>query len=82
MNCSIGYTERVTKRLVDIDDALLERARAVAGATTIKATVALALQRLVDQDQALLHVERLREPGALDWDLIEQARSPRATVDG
>lgn len=72
----------MTKRLVDIDDALLERARAVAGVATIKATVTMALQRLVDQDQAIHHVERLRESGALNWDLIEQARAPKATVDG
>lgn len=74
-----GYTERVTKRLVDIDDELLEKARAVAGAGTIKGTVAVALQRLVDQDQAVLHVKRLRRRGALDWDSIEQARSARPT---
>lgn len=79
MNSGFGYTERVTKRLVDIDDELLEKARAVAGAGTIKGTVAVALQRLVDQDRAVRHVKRLRRPGALDWDSIEQARSARST---
>jgi Arc/MetJ family transcription regulator len=79
MNPDSGYTERVTKRLVDIDDELLEKARAFSGATTIKGTVAVALQRLVDQNQAILHVKRLRQRGALDWDSIERARSARST---
>jgi len=79
MNSDSGYTKRVTKRLVDINDELLEKARSFSGATTIKGTVAVALQRLVDQDQAILHVKRLRRRGALDWDSIEQARSPRST---
>lgn len=82
MNPPFGYTSQMTKRLVDIDDALLERARSVAGVGTIKATVAMALQRLVDQDLALHHVERLRKPGALNLDLIEQARTPEAAADG
>jgi len=68
----------VTKRLVDIDDELLERARAVAGAGTMKATVEIALRRLVDHDTALRHVARLRKPGALDLDRITEARRPRA----
>jgi Arc/MetJ family transcription regulator len=71
----------MTKRLVEIDDALLHRARAVAGAGTIKGTVETALRRLVDQDLALRHIRRLRGPGALDPAFVEEARSP-GTLDG
>ncbi len=38
----------MTKRLVDIDDLLLERARSLAGTETIKETVHAGLRRLVD----------------------------------
>ncbi|MCU0281469.1 MAG: DUF2191 domain-containing protein [Acidimicrobiia bacterium] len=69
----------MTKRLIDIDDGLLERARIVAAAGTIRSTVEIALQRLVDQDTALRHVRRLRGAGALDPALVEAARSPRAS---
>ncbi len=69
----------MTKRLVDIDDELLEQARAVSGAGTIKGTVAVALRRLVDQDRAVRHVKRLRRRDALDWESIERSRSPRST---
>jgi Arc/MetJ family transcription regulator len=67
----------MTKRLVDIDDHLLERARSIAGTDTIKATVNTALQRLVDHEKALRHVERLRGAGALDLARVEEARRPR-----
>ena len=67
----------MTKRLVDIDDDLLERARAVAGTHTMKATVEEALRRLVDQDRAVRHVRRLRRPGALDLSRLSDARQPR-----
>jgi Arc/MetJ family transcription regulator len=69
----------MTKRLIDIDDELLAKARAVAAAGTIRATVDTALRRLVDQGTALRHVRRLRGAGALDLDLVEAARSPRAS---
>jgi Arc/MetJ family transcription regulator len=67
----------MAKRLVDIDDDLLERARAVAGTRTIKETVSTALQRLVDHERVLAHVERLRGRGALDLAAIEVTRRPR-----
>jgi Arc/MetJ family transcription regulator len=67
----------MTKRLVEIDDELLDRARAVAGTETIKATVETALRRLVDHETALRHVARLRRKGALDLSLISEARRPR-----
>jgi Arc/MetJ family transcription regulator len=64
------------KRLVDIDDDLLERARSIAGTATIKDTVDVALRRLVDDERVLRHIERLRGSGALDLERIEEARRP------
>ncbi|MEX1124567.1 MAG: type II toxin-antitoxin system VapB family antitoxin [Acidimicrobiia bacterium] len=72
----------MTKRLVEIDDALLERARSVAGTATLKATVETALKRLVDQDTALMHLARLRKAGSLDMAAIEEARRPRTGTNG
>lgn len=74
-----GYTAPVTKRLVDIDDTLLERARSIAGTATIKDTVNLALQRMVDHEKVLRHVRRLRGERALDVTRIEEARRPRTS---
>ena len=69
----------MTKRLVDIDDDLLARARSAAGVGTIKATVETALRRLADEETILAHVRRLRRRGALDLALVEKARAPRLT---
>jgi Arc/MetJ family transcription regulator len=69
----------MAKRLVEIDDDLLERARSVARTGTIKETVRAALQRLVDDERVLRHVERLRGSGALDLARIEEARRPRTS---
>lgn len=65
----------MTKRLVEIDDELLARARAAAGTETIKATVETALRKLVDRETALRHVARLRKKGALDLAAVDEARS-------
>jgi Arc/MetJ family transcription regulator len=70
----------MTKRLVDIDDHLLERARSVAGTGTIKETVNTALQWLVDDEKVLRHIERLRGAGALDPVRIDEARRPGAAA--
>jgi Arc/MetJ family transcription regulator len=67
----------MTKRLVEIDDDLLERARSIAGTATIKETVSTALRRLVDDQRVLRHVARLRGDGALDPASVEEARRPR-----
>jgi Arc/MetJ family transcription regulator len=67
----------MAKRLVEIDDDLLERARTIARTSTIRETVNTALQRLVDDDSVMRHVERLRGSGALDLVRIEEARRPR-----
>lgn len=72
----------MTKRLIEIDDHLLEQARAAAGTATIKATVEVALAGLVNHDMALRHVARLRVKGALDLALIEKARSARIDARG
>ena len=66
----------MTKRLVDIDDGVLERARAASGAHTIKETVDLALRSVVDDALIRIHVDRLRrEP--LDLEAADEARRPR-----
>jgi Arc/MetJ family transcription regulator len=75
---SVLVGRHVLKRLVDIDDDLLERARSVAGTGTIKDTVHAALERLIDDERVRRHVERLRGSGALDLARIEEARRPRA----
>jgi len=67
----------MAKRLVDIDDDLLERARSIAGTGTIKETVNVALQRLADDEKVVRHIERLRGTGALDPARVEEARRPR-----
>jgi Arc/MetJ family transcription regulator len=72
----------MTKRLVEIDDELLDAARRAAGTETIKATVEIALRGLVDRESALRHVDRLRRPGALDLTRIEEARTPRLRGHG
>jgi Arc/MetJ family transcription regulator len=43
---------RVTKRLVDIDDDLLERARHILGTDTIVSTVRAALREVLRRDSA------------------------------
>jgi hypothetical protein len=69
----------MTKRLVEIDDDLLERARGAAGTRTIKDTVHTALMHLANDERVLAHVRRLRRVGALDLARIERARRPRFT---
>ncbi len=67
----------MTKRLVEIDDALLERARAACGERTIKATVEAGLQALADRAAGAEHIKLLRET-EFDLDAFEQARQPRS----
>ncbi len=75
------YTGTVTKRLIDIDDELLERAQQAAGTETIKATVEIALRRLLAGRTAVEHVARLRRRG-LDLARIDEARRPRLGSHG
>jgi Arc/MetJ family transcription regulator len=67
----------MTKRLVDIDDDLLDQARRAAGTPTIKATVEAGLRRLVDAELTERHVRRLRRRGALNLEAVNRARGPR-----
>lgn len=67
----------VTKRLIDIDDDLLEAAREYADAETIRGTVEEALKRLVRIESTRRHIEELRwtqEPNAVE--LLEENRRP------
>lgn len=50
----------MTKRLVDIDDDLLDRATELTGAATMKETVNTALQELVDAEMRRAHLRRLQ----------------------
>ncbi len=76
------YTPVMSKRLVEIDDALLAHAREAAGTATIKATVEAGLRQLVNTDLTARHIRRLRQPRALDPAMIDQARSPRVADRG
>ena len=49
----------MTKRLVDIDDDLLNAARDLSGAATMKEAVNVALQQLVDAELRRRHLHRL-----------------------
>jgi len=67
----------MTKRLVEIDDSLLERARAACGERTIKATVEAGLQALAAQAAGAEHVRLLRSTD-FDLEALEHARQPRS----
>ena len=67
----------MTKRLIEIDDELLAEAQKAAQTSTIRATVELALKRLVDRERAIEHIQRLRKPGSLDPAMVSKAREPR-----
>ncbi len=72
----------MSKRLIEIDDALLERARAASGSTTIRATVDAGLRRLVDDDVTREHLAWLRSGEGLDLEALSEARAPRFPPDG
>lgn len=57
----------VTKRLVDIDDDLLEQARAALGTKTLKDTVNLSLM------QAAHSASRTQRAREVDWDAFADA---------
>ena len=56
----------MTKRLVDIDDDLLEEVRSLTGASTMKEAVNGALQHVVDFGLRVRHVQRLRSMEGID----------------
>ena len=58
----------MAKRLVDIDDELLEKATSVLGASTMKETVNRALEEVVRADLRRRHADRLARMEGLDLD--------------
>jgi len=73
----------MTKRLVEIDDELLDMARKVADAETIKGTVEEALRTLVRIEMVKRHIEQLGEsldPAAVE--LLAEARRVEPPPDG
>lgn len=56
----------MTKRLVDIDDELLEEARQITGAATMKDAVNTALQQLIDTEFRRRHLRRLESGEGTD----------------
>ncbi|MFV9673254.1 MAG: type II toxin-antitoxin system VapB family antitoxin [Acidimicrobiia bacterium] len=58
----------MVKRLVDIDDAALDRARRVLGTGTMKDTVNRALQEVIDLDRRRRFLNRIAASDGLDLD--------------
>ena len=58
----------MSKRLVDIDDDLLEEASAILGARTMKEAVNRALESVVLSERRRRHVRRLEAMRGLDLD--------------
>ncbi len=56
----------MTKRLIDIDDDLLEQAREITGAATMKETVNRALQEVINLELRQRHLDRLATGEGLD----------------
>lgn len=56
----------MTKRLVDIDDGTLNRARELIGAATIKETVNTSLRELVHAELRRRHLRRLMTGEGID----------------
>ena len=61
---------RVTKRLIDIDDDLLEKATRILDAETMKETVNRALEEAVKAELRRRHVERLMTMRGMDLDVL------------
>ena len=59
MNRMTIYSWTVTKRLVDIDDALLAEVRELIGVATMKEAVNTALRQLLDAELRRQHLRRL-----------------------
>lgn len=55
----VWYTVAVTKKLIDIDDALLAEARKILGASSQRETVTLALDEIVRRSRRREYVELL-----------------------
>lgn len=66
MFATSGYILPVTKRLVDIDDGLLARARAKLDQTTMKGTIDAALRLVVRDDLVREHLAWLHDPTSFE----------------
>jgi Arc/MetJ family transcription regulator len=62
----LGYTANMSKRLVDIDDDLLEEASTVLGAATMKEAVNRSLELVVLAERRRRHADRLEKMRGLD----------------
>lgn len=62
----VGYTRVMSKRLVDIDDALLDEATRILGASTMKEAVNRSLEEVVLAARRRRHADRLSELRDLD----------------
>jgi Arc/MetJ family transcription regulator len=58
----------MAKKLVDIDEDLLERATQILGAATMKETVNAALSEVIRLDERREHARRLADMDGLDFD--------------
>ena len=56
----------MTKRLVDIDDDLLDEVRVLTGAATMKEAVNAALQEVIDSELRRRHLQRLESGEGTD----------------
>ncbi len=63
-----GYTTDVTKRLIDVDDTLLEQASGVLRTRTMKDTVNQALGEVVRSELRRRHADRLVAMDGLEID--------------
>lgn len=71
----------VTKRLIDIDDYLLETARTISGETTYRATIEAVLKAYTDDALLMEHIEFICHPdNAVDPALLAEARDPGLPV--
>lgn len=66
ISCSIGHTGGMSKRLVDIDDQLLDEATAALGSGTMKETVNRSLEAVVLAARRRRHADRLERMEGLD----------------
>ena len=56
----------MTKRLIDIDDDLLDEVRVLTGAATMKEAVNAALQEVIDSELRRRHLQRLESGEGTD----------------
>ena len=66
----------MTKRLVDIDDQLLDEVRMLSGARTMKEAVNAALRQFIDSELRRRHLRRLESGDGIDLsdeDVMRQA---------